>query len=234
MSIGSAIARSKDDLKPYSNTSISTLNLNYEILDLKGFLKDWKGNDVKERIHRREYSVDKSKQVFRFYDPTGRSVTTNQIREFFDDIGFNVDVLMSEGFSSDVIMVYNIGGYLLLGWRWFSRLITRYKPEWKLLMSFKLSPGVKRLHCRLYEYHDGSWLMTSHVDHANWMNVLNPFEMVRSHFVKGTGDYDLGTEIMKRALGKIIPLLKDRERFDLDLNEIYKNIIVEKDRDRNH
>ncbi len=61
----------------------------------------------------REFSVDNVEKIFRISTSKGANITVNQIRDFFDDIGFNTDVAFSDVHNSDIMMVYNIGGFLL-------------------------------------------------------------------------------------------------------------------------
>jgi hypothetical protein len=69
--------------------------------------------DSRGRLFRREFKVDKVGKVFKISPRDRDIITVNQIKDFFDDIGFNIDVLFSQVHGSDISMVYNIGGFLI-------------------------------------------------------------------------------------------------------------------------
>lgn len=224
MSIRSSIDRSKDDLNDFEKKSYANIKLGIEILNLDEFVVS-SIHDTHTRIKSREYIVDHAKTGIRIFNRLPDTViTVNQIRDIFDDMGFNVDVSFSEVHNSDIMLVYNIGGYLVPFYKEITDWISKWRPRLKLLLQTKLSHGKKRLHGRLYHYFDGSWILLTHVDAANWMNMINPAEMIRSHLVKGTGDYVMGTKIMIEAFNKMAILFEDRKPFFIDINQIYLDL----------
>lgn len=221
MSIRSSIARSKDDKKAFSTKNYANLNFAYELISADDFVKRT-GEDLPKRLKAREYSVDHVETLIRIYNKGKDVITVNQLRDLFDDVGFNTDVTFSEVHGADIMMVYNIGGYLIPGWRWIAKLLYRRKPYFKNLYLTKLSPGIKRLHCRLSEYSDGSWYMTCHVDDANWMNFLNPVQAYKSHIQKGTGNYKMGTEIMKIVMDEVLMAFEKEKHLFVDVQSAYE------------
>ncbi len=224
MSIKSAIARSKDDNTYFKSKSYSNLNVGYEVLNAKTFVSSAK-TDLTKRIFNREYSVDHVTELIRIFNKGEELITVNQIRDLFDDVGFNTDVTFSETFGSDIMMAYNIGGYLIPGWNFLAKLFYGNGRRFKSLFLTKLAPGAKRLHCRLSQNHDGSWYMTSHIDEANWMNIFNIKQMFKSHLQKGTGNYIDGTSIMREVMKKVCKNFETRKKLFVNIEEIYKSIV---------
>lgn len=222
MSIKSSIERVKDRDLPFEKKSYHDLKLSYEVLNAKEFLKNPESSDLKGRIYKIEYKVDKVIEILRFFSKEeSKVINVFELRDFFSDVGFNVDVTMSETFKADIMMVYNIGGYVIPFWDKLISKIVKDDRDVKRMLISALSPGKKRLHCRIYHGSDGAWYITSHVDNANWLNILNPVGIFVSHGVRGTGDYHLGTEIMKEVLPKAIKLHQEQKPLFIDINKMY-------------
>ena len=85
-------------------------------------------------------------------------------------MGFNVDVLVSAKFYSDIDAVMNIGGSTLPGWVYVMRNISKKFPSKEKLLLSKLSAGKDRLHLRIFEGNDNSWLIVAHTDY-NWLSL---------------------------------------------------------------
>lgn len=221
MSVRSSILRSKDDNKSFSTKSYSNITLGYEVLDAKKFIEE-KDNEMRRRLYNREYTVDHVERIIKLFNKGEGIITVNQIRDIFDDVGFNVDTSFSEYHNGDILMVYNIGGYLIPGWKHIVKLLYGKNPELKNLYLTKLSPGIKRFHSRIYQNDDGCWYITSHVDEANWMNFLNPYLLFKSHFMKGTGNYKLGTKIMEKVMVELEESFNKKENLFIDIQKIYQ------------
>ncbi len=225
MSIKSSIERVKNRDIPFEKKSYHNLKPAYEILNAKEFLRNPDSSDLKERIFKMEYSIDKVSEILRFFNrEKARVINVFELRDFFSDVGFNVDVTMSETFNADIMMVYNIGGYVIPFWDKLISKIFKESRNVKRMLISALSPGKKRLHCRIYHGSDGAWYITCHVDNANWLNILNPVGIFVSHGVRGTGDYNLGTEIMKTVLSKALALYQEQKSLFIDVNKIYTEI----------
>ena len=232
MSIKTSFERLKDKRVPFNKKSYHDLKIGYEILNAKEFLKNPKSSDLKERIYTVEYSEDKVGEIIKIFNKEkGKVINVFELKDFFFDIGFNIDVTMSEVFRSDVTMVYNIGGYVIPFWDRLISRILKDKRETRRMFISALSPGKKRLHCRIYHGSDGAWYMTSHIDHANWLNILNPTQIFVSHMMRGTGDYVLGTGIMKVVISKAIELHKQKKNLFIDINDIYSEVFDPGDKD---
>jgi hypothetical protein len=223
MSIRSSILRSKDDFKPLSSKSYYGLNICISTLNVENFIDEDREEDVRKRIYEREFDVDHVKKIFRITTEGSSSMTVNQIRDFFDDIGFNGDVSFSDVHGSDIMLAYNIGGFLIPFYKNIIDFLFK-KSCYKNLLLTKLSPGKKRLHCRIYHGSKGEWYLTAHVDDANWLNFFQPFKLVKSHFTKGSGDYDTGTEIMERGFKSVLEKYGDNEILFTNLDKIYHEL----------
>lgn len=235
MSIRSSIMRSHDDFARFESKSYKDIMFKVELLDAKKYIEEDPKDDTRKRIYEREFSIDNVEQIFKISSTNDKNITVNQIRDLFDDIGFNTDVTISDVHGSDIMLVYNIGGFLVPFYSSLTNLFFK-KSKYKSFFLTKMSPGKQRLHCRIYDGSDGNWYLTAHVDAANWLNVINPYEVVRSHLQKGTGDYILGTIVMEKVFNILINRLKDRKRIFIDINSIYieeKNKIEDKKHEDN-
>jgi hypothetical protein len=223
MSIRSSIMRSKDDLMTVEKKSYVGIKLRVEKVKTEKYIGQNPSEDTRKRLYDREFSIDNAEYIFRISSKNGKNITVNQIRDLFDDIGFNTDVSFSEVHNSDIMMIYNLGGFLLPFYPKIINALFRRSP-YRALFLTKLSPGKKRLHCRLYDTPEGYWYMTAHIDNANWMNMINPYIAVKSHLQDGTGDYRLGVMIMEKVFGKLIEKLEKGNTLFIDINKIYKRI----------
>jgi len=225
MSIRSSFIRSKDDFEPFETKSYSSIDFAYEGVQLDDFLKVLE-DDTKQRIFDREYSIDHAKQAIRIFDNGGKAITVNQLRDIFDDVGFNVDVSFTDIHNSDILMAYNIGGYVLPFYRYLGEFLSRVFPKYRLLFLYKLSPGKKRLHCRFYHLSDSSWLMTSHVDHANWMRIGTPKLIIDTHLKKAGGDYEQGSSIMNTVIDMLKGRFKEKKLLFIDIEKECKEFLT--------
>jgi hypothetical protein len=221
MSFRSISSRIKNVGKWFNNTSYKDIKLVYKVVDLDKYISNTK-TDARNRILEREYSVDKAKLAIQIYDRRDRAITVNQIRDIFDKLGFNVDATLGELFNADVMLVYNIGGYVVPFYKLIIKIVSKIFPKLEQTLISKMSPGLKRLHCRLYNEDDGSWYFLAHVDNANWLNILNPIELIKSHLVKGTGNYNEGMDLMIKTFEKFVPRFNKRQNFFVDIGEMYK------------
>lgn len=224
MSIRSVIERSEDDRKHFQNKSYSNINLKVSILKTTDILNKENLSDMMQRLYEREYKIDKVEEVIKLDNVGNDLITINQIMDMFDDTGFNTDTTFSETFKSDFAISYSLGGYIFPFWRKIVNKIFSRDYRIKRILLHKLSPGRKRLHCRIYQDGDGSWYITSHIDEANWFNIFNPKELANSHLKDGTGNYIDGTKIMKIVIKDIDKKLAEKESLYIDINKIYKEL----------
>lgn len=223
----SAIRRSKDDLKPFGQKSYATnIKFGYEIVSLSELINKKELLEGEGRAVMHEHKVQGAQYAIKIFDKKGNSITVNQIRDIFDDLGFNVDVAFTEIFEADIVIVYNIGGFIIPLWRYLIIPIIKYKPYYKNLLLTKLSPGKKRLHIRIFHNTDACWYLIAHVDNSNWLNFLNPFDLIKSHFTKAAGNYALGHKIMMEVFETFAPLFNRQKRFYVDIEKVYKNILA--------
>ena len=212
MGITDSIVRSKDDLVKPRYKSYWGYSLDINLLKLKDMSKKLKPSPSEKRALKHELSgiepVSDLIVLNNNKNNLGR-FTTSQIKEMFDDIGFNVDVLVGERRDADISAVMNVGGYSIPGWVKLARFITKFFPSNEKLLLTKLSPGKDRLHIRMFENNDGSWLIAAHTDH-NWLS-LNLYKVYKAHGSYGAGDYVTGTRIMYELLRKFSWYLKNNK-----------------------
>lgn len=201
MGIINTIIRSRDDLVKPKKKSYWGYKLHIELLDREQITKKVSLLPTEQRLVSYELSdIEPSKQYILLGNSKkslGR-LTTSQIKEMLDDMGFNVDTILSGSHLSDIAAVLNINGFVIPGWMQFIRFLSHFSPDMEKLFLTKLAPGRKRLHIRLYEMNDGTWVILAHTD-WNWMS-LNLARTFHAHVIKGTGDYQTGTKMMYALL----------------------------------
>jgi hypothetical protein len=201
MGIIDSIIRSKNDLVKPKSKSYWGYSLNIKLIDVKEFREKKSTLPSEERALEHELSETEPAEQVILIDNQKKSLgrlTTNQIKDILDDLGFNVDVLMSASHFSDFSAVMNIRGYSLPLWNYLANGIAKIFPQWEKLLLLKLAPGKERLHIRVFELNSGSWFVAAHTDY-NWINI-NPFEIHKAHIQIGTGNYHLGTLMMYTLL----------------------------------
>jgi hypothetical protein len=217
MSIRSAIKNSKNDLDPFASKSYADLNFNFEEVKLIHLNLEDQLTEAEQRLLSDEHAKQGSEVAYRVYSKDSGLISVRQFKDIFDDLGFNVDVFMSDFKKADITMSYNFGGYLIPKYRLLVNLVAKIKPTYKKLLLRKLAPGKQRLHARAFHNTDGSWLVVAHVDEANWFNLLNPVKMLRSHTTEGAGDYKTGNRLLKHMLKKTVEMFNNKERLEYDI-----------------
>ncbi len=221
MSITTSIKRSwNDDLKFSKQCYSSITGFDYIRVDLAEYIKTQEITEGIARILGNEYKKQHSFYVYCVF--ANEIITLNQLREIFNDTGFNVDAFFSENHEEDLAMVANIGGFLLPFWKPISDFLFPKNRSRRNLFLNKLSPGEVRIHSRIFHDVDGTWYISTHIDHANWMNIFNPKSLIQSHFKEATGDYILGNEIMGSVLSKIKSSFEYKRSLNININKIYK------------
>lgn len=225
MGIRSSIARSKDDLKPFRTKSYAELkDLRIEEIDVVELSKRKEKTDCIRRLLKNEYKQQHAMFCFRMYSSSG--ITLNQLRDLFDDAGFNVDVAFSSVHDSDSSAVSNVDGYVFPFWKTFTKFIKKHKAEYYLLLTSKLSPGARRLHSRIFHENDNSWYIVTHLDDANWWNFLKPRLLLFSHFTKASGNYVIGHKIMRDVLTELKKDFDKKRRVSVDVESIYQSQVL--------
>ena len=162
-------------------------------------------------------------------------LTTFQVKEMFNDMGFNVDPSFSGKHHADFEAVMNVGGYSIPGWVKFARAISYYLPTYEKILLRKLSPGNDRLHLRFFESNDGTWLIAGHTDY-NWLSLNLP-RVYRAHINSGmgvgSGDYITGTimlYLLLKEFSKKIELDQILTERDIQhvLHKAYKQSVINK------
>ena len=136
MSIRSSIERSKDDHLPLSKKSYADINFSINSVDASEFISQNPKEDSRGRLYRREFKIDKVEEVFKISARDKDVITVNQIRDFFDDIGFNVDPRMSAAHSSDISICYSLGGFLF---PFYGRIVRKIFHRSKFRNTSKIS-----------------------------------------------------------------------------------------------
>ena len=200
MGIVNTIKRSRDDLVKPKKKNYWQYRMNIDLMDIQDIIKKKSLPTVKRALRHELSGKEPIKQVIVLSNKRKKlgRFTTYQIREILDDIGFNVDAIMSGSHFSDLTAVMNINGFLIPGWSRLANFFAKHLHLSRKLLLTKLSPGRERLHIRLFENNDGAWIIAAHTDY-NWIN-LNPFKIFSAHVYKGNGDYETGTLMMYELL----------------------------------
>ena len=223
MSIFTSIKRSKDDLKLPTKKSYGRCELDFEKINIETLKEKKNKTNAEDRMFRHELSgTENIKQIILLENKNKNYPGLNiwQIRDLFDDMGFNTDVTLSSVFFSDLSAIINIGGYSIPLYSFFEKSLSKIFPKFGNLLKRKLSPGKSRLHIRMFDNGDGTWYITSHLDINNWIN-LNPIKIIQSHVKKGSGDYIFGIKAIEILLKKMIESIEKNVIFDFhDIEKI--------------
>lgn len=222
--VSSIIRSSDDDIKP-KGKSYWGYGLNVKLIDIekiskKKYLLPSEQKEVRHELSGKE-PVEKVIVVKNSNKKLGR-LTTSQVKDLLDDMGFNVDVLVGDNHFSDFDAVLNVGGYSIPGWVWLARMVTKLIPTSEKLLLSKLSPGKDRLHVRIFEQNDNSWVIIAHTD-ANWLS-LNLARVYKAHLQEGEGDYVTGTIMMFNLLKKFSKFLSSNKIFkQKDIDKVIRD-----------
>lgn len=214
MGIINTIIRSRDDsLKPKTK-SYWGYKLNIQLVNKEEITEKIKLLPSEKRLVLHELSgkepVEQVILLSNSKKELGR-LTTNQVKEILDDMGFNVDTILAGMHGADYNAVMNINGFLIPGWHWVARAISKLFYGSSKLWTTKLSPGKERLHVRMFEMNDGTWLIAAHTD-VNWMD-LNLAKVFKAHLTTGAGDFKTGTLMMYELLKKFAQYLNENQNF---------------------
>ncbi len=203
MSIVSSFIRSFDDTTSFSLKSYAGCELGIFLVSPKEFLaKNGKLNTGK-RLQMRELSgKEKVGQIIIIKNTREEfgDLTTWQIKDILDDLGFNVGVTVGGKRSSDITAAMGLGGFSIPFWGLIPKLFGVFTSRFQKLLLLKLTPSKRRLHLRIFEMHDGSWVIVAHIDY-NWINFNFP-KVLLNHLKYGKGDYLKGTKLMYDLLLK--------------------------------
>jgi len=228
MGIINTIKRSEDDLVRPKHKNYWGYEIDVQLVDHRKITEKVKLLPTEKRALAHELSgrepVDNIIILTNLKKSLGR-LTTSQIKEILDDMGFNVDTILSGAHFSDFSAVMNIGGFAIPGWVYLARSIAKFFPSTEKLLLLKLSPGKDRLHIRVFEMNDGSWMIIAHTDH-NWMSLNLP-KVYRAHINSGksvgSGDFVTGTLMMYALLKNFVNIAKENKVLPYkDIEEITK------------
>ncbi len=199
------------------------LEPSFKVLDFKT-INDLDDNGLK-RIYYNEFSTDHLKEVIQLYSKDKREITIRQLRDLFKDMGFHIGVVTGRSKDADLTISYNIN-YIIPFWKKFIDLLFKNKLDLKMMFTSKFGPGKRRLHGRIYHCNNGRWIITIHVDMSNIWDIFNPVSIYKSHLRDGTGNYELGMEIMKTLLIKDIALINDGKdiRGQVNIDNIFSDL----------
>ena len=234
MSIVSSIVNSKDDLVKPDKKSYWGYDLDVSLESVNKIRSKEHPLPTERRALLHEFSSIEPIEEFIVLTNENKKLgrlTTFQVKEMFDDMGFNVNPTFGGKHFSDFDAVMNIGGYNIPGWVKFARVLSKLFPSQEKNILRKLSPGADRLHIRFFESNDGSWLIAAHTDH-NWLS-LNLVKVYKAHLGYGAGDYVTGTIMLYLLLIKFAKRLKGNSPFtesDIQkaLGQAYNQSIVKK------
>ncbi len=225
MSVLKSILRSFDDTTSFSNKSYAGCELEVSLLAPKEFLDKNGLLNTGKRLKKHELSGKEHVEQVILVKNRSRNLgdlTTWQMKDMLDDLGFNIGVTVSKSFSSDFTAAMGLGGFSIPFWGLVPRLFGVFTSRFQKLLFLKLSPSKKRLHIRLFEMHDGSWVIVAHID-VNWISFNVP-RVLLNHLRNGQGDYIRGTRLMFALLQRFKEKLESHRvvQFE-DIEKIIKD-----------
>lgn len=216
MTVISSIVGSKDDLVKPKQKSYWGYKLDVQLVDRHEISDKVELLPTEKRALAHELSGKEPVEQVIIIKNAKKSLgrlTTSQIKDILDDIGFNVDPTFSGKHFADFEAIMNVGGYSIPGWVKLARILARIFPSQEKDLLLKLSPGRDRLHIRVFEMNDGSWMLVAHTD-FNWINLNIP-RIYRAHVSSGgpvgSGDYITGTIMMHTLLKKFVEKMEKNE-----------------------
>ncbi|KKU16197.1 MAG: hypothetical protein UX26_C0032G0006 [Parcubacteria group bacterium GW2011_GWC1_45_9] len=224
MSIFSSLVRSFDDTTSFSTKSYAGCQLQLSLVTPEEFLEKNGQLNTGQRLKKHELSgKEKVEQMIVVKNARKRlgNLTVWQIKDIFDDLGFNIGVMGKSG-SSDITAAMGLGGFSIPFWGLIPKFFGVFTSRFQKLMYLKLTPSKRRLHLRIFEMHDGSWVIVAHIDY-NWINFNIP-KVLLNHLGSGKGDYIGGTKLTLELLLKFKDKLESHRvvQFE-DIEKIIKS-----------
>lgn len=223
MGYRSAFRRSLDDnLKP-AEKSYGKCRLKITLVKVANILKKARKTDAEERMIKHEVTKEKITEVILLENAKAQGLTLWQIRDMFDDMGFNCDIFFQWEHFSDLNAIYNIGGYVIPFYGQLVNLFLDKKSKFYKFFMYKVSPGKGRFHLRFYDNGDGTWYIASHIDDVNWLNIFAARRASKLHSKKGgEGDYETGTFVLYKMLREFDKTLEKNTLFEIDVDELIR------------
>jgi hypothetical protein len=171
--------------------------------DLRSFCKRKDGLGACEKMELHELKTEPVEKVISISRKDGKDLPEKDIKKILEDLGYNIDVLLSKKDSCCFDAVINIGGYSVLGWKKFVKLSRKINTDVAIFLGKSFAPGRSRLHLRLYRG-SKNWYVIAHID-FNWVN-WNLAKINRAHNHSGKGDYKTGNKCFVESLKKYFEL----------------------------
>ena len=132
----------------------------------------------------------------------GNGLDKTHVKKMLSEMGFNVRIVVGNRHHADLVAIMVINGFWIPGWEFLIKFVAWLSfSGLKKIFLAKFTPGKERLHLRLFLSIDKKkWVITAHTD-WNWI-TLNLLKPIRSHLMKGMGDYQTGT-LMAHRLFKL-------------------------------
>ena len=203
MSIVSSFVKSFDDTTSFSLKSYAGCELEINLVEPEEFLEKNGQLNTGKRLKVHELSGKEHVEQVILLKNVSKDLgdlTTWQIKDILDDLGFNIGVLVSHSFSSDFTAAMGLGKFSIPFWGLIPKLFGVFTSRFQKLLFLKLAPGKKRLHLRAFEMHDGSWVIVAHIE-MNLFSVNIP-RIIWKHVRYGHGDYINGTKLMFELLSE--------------------------------
>lgn len=223
MGYRSAFTRSLDDnIKP-AKKSYGKCELKITLIQVEDIIRKGRKTDAEERMTKHEITKESVREVILLENAKARGLTLWQIRDMFDDLGFNCDIFLQWERFADLNAIYNIGGYLTPFYKQLVDLLIGKKSKFYKFFLYKVSWGKGRLHLRFYDNGDGTWYIAAHVDDINWLNIFAARRIGKHHSKKGgQGDYATGIFVLHKMLIHLKKTIEENKIFEMDANEIIK------------
>jgi len=202
MSIFRTLLRSKDDLEKPDRKTYWGYTFGVKLIKASDILEKKALSPTEKRTLLFDLSEKEPVDEIIILDNVNKGlgkITSFQMREILDDIGFNLDPWLWGKHQADIEAVMSITEFSIPSWVKVVRFVAKYLPSYEKAVATKISPAKDRLHLSLFENNDGSWIVVAHTE-PNWLS-LNLRRVFKAHVGHGAGDYVTGT-IMAYGLFK--------------------------------
>lgn len=170
-----------------------------KLKSVKSFCKNNNGLNAYEKMSFFELKHEPIEKIISISRKDCEELTETDIKKILEDLGYNINVLLSKKDSCDFDAAVNINGYSIPGWKKFIVFLRKLNTNIAVFLGKRFAPGRSRLHLRFYKGNK-NWYAIAHID-FNWMS-LDLRKINKAHNKSGQGDYKTGNRCFAECLKK--------------------------------
>ncbi len=186
------------DIKPVPERL--NIKVNIRVVNKKRIEKFCKKNNdlnILRKMMSHELVKEPAEKVIVISRQNKKKIRKKYFNKLLEDLGYNVNVLLSKSHEADYEAAINIGGYSIPGWAKFVKLLRKFNNNIAVFFGKRFAPGKSRLHVRIWQG-EKHWYLIAHIDKYNY--VFNIKQIGRSHIGSGAGDYKRGNKYFLDSL----------------------------------